>query len=265
MRLFMVMVLICSAVLSGAAPRVQVIEYHNQPPFVIDAREQTGFSFELVHLLNQQSTELQFDLVILPKARAQYQIEDWIFDRCFAELICDDHWLMLWTTPKWGWGELAEQKYLWQPLFIDSNVIVLNKADGIDYQGPHSLIGYRLGGLIGHQYVDFDPLVHDGKIEREDSADESSALLRILRQRVNAVIMQHSTFDYYQKREPFLSEYQQLTASEKGFASFVAASMMPPNRSDLQQSMAALVSSDEFKALLTKYDLSDVASTQEPQ
>ena len=92
---------------SANAQVVDVIEYHNQEPFVLDEVKGKGFSFEVIGLLNELSEDIQFNPVVVPKARLILKLKDWINENCPTQpnsAPCEQNWVVLWTMPKWGWG-----------------------------------------------------------------------------------------------------------------------------------------------------------------
>jgi len=44
---------------------INVIEYHDQPPFIINKTEQKGFSFDIVKALNDRSENFNYQLSII--------------------------------------------------------------------------------------------------------------------------------------------------------------------------------------------------------
>lgn len=234
--------------------RINVIEYHDQPPFIINKLDRKGLSFDIVNALNARSENFHYQLSILPKKRAQLTIADWINGNCFNSTTCDENWVMLWTTPEWGWGQNAKDNYLWLPIFSDYDAIVSHVDSNIHFINASSLIGLRFGGLTGHHYQGIDELVAAGKIVRNDTNDEESLILRVLKKRVNCIAVQKSALTFYLTGR-YAADAKKLTVSTQPYQHFIASSMFAPNRTDLKEEMYQLTQSPDWQLLFAKYGL----------
>ncbi|PKF60988.1 hypothetical protein CW745_11785 [Psychromonas sp. psych-6C06] len=237
--------------------RINVIEYHNQPPFIINEASKKGLSFDIVNALNAKSERFQYQLSVLPKKRAQLTIADWINGNCFKSTTCDENWIMLWTNPKWGWGKNAQENYLWLPLFSDYDAIVSLVDSNINFIDANSLIGSSFGGLAGHRYAGIDELAVSGQILRHDTNDEETLILRVLKKRVDSIAMQKSTLTFYLMGR-YAEDVKKLKISQQHYQYFIASSMFPPNRVDLKDEIFQLTQEPEWQLLFDKYGLSPI-------
>lgn len=234
--------------------RINVIEYHDQPPFIINKVDKKGLSFDIVNSLNAKSENFLYQLSILPKKRAQLTIADWINGNCFESTTCDENWVMLWTNPQWGWGKNAKENYLWLPIFSDYDAIVSHVDANINFVNARSLIGFSFGGIAGHHYQGIDELVAAKKIVRNDTYDEETLILRVLKKRVDCIALQKSALTFYLTGR-YAPDVKKLRVSQQHYQHFIASSMFPPQRADLKEEMYQLTQSPEWQLLFDKYGL----------
>ena len=247
--------LLSGSVFAGAnKTRINVIEYHNQPPFIINKVDKKGLSFDIVNALNAHSENFHYQLSILPKKRAQLIIADWIKGRCFKSTTCDENWVMLWTNPQWGWGENANNNYLWLPIFSDYDAVVSHVDSNINFIDARSLVGFSFGGITGLHYQGVDELVAAEKIVRKDTNDEETLILRVLKNRVDSIAIQKSALTFYFTGR-YASDVKKLRVSQQYYQHFIASSMFAPKRTDLKEEMYQLTQTPEWKLLFDKYDL----------
>lgn len=241
-----------------ASPPVTLYVSHNQPPFVIDQDQQLGLSYELAALLNRQQPETtRFHVQVYPRARLNQTLQPWISADCRQPgPDCPSDWVVLWMNPQWGFGTEAEQRYLQVPLFEDADLILSPAAAPVVYQSPASLRGLRFGGLRGHTYLGIDELAGKGELQRLDSNTEEGQILRLLHDRVDAILLQQSTLHYYQAHSaPLREQLQQLYIAPVPFKRFRLYALIPEGRQDLQRLLETALKSPEWTALRQKYRL----------
>lgn len=175
----------------AAEPRhVTVYAYHLKPPFIVDLHRQQGLYYDFSAFLNSKGDAYRFQTQFVPRNRLEYDLTHNNFDG-----------VLLGVSPIW-FRDLAETKYLWTPgIFDDQDEIVSLAETPFDYQGPQSLIGKKLGGVLGFSYFGVDKLVAKGKIARINTVGEHEVLEMLLKGRVDAGIVSRSTLNYLVARE----------------------------------------------------------------
>lgn len=252
--LFFVLALTIPSIVQAAPEGIRLLTYHNHPPFVTGSKK--GLSFDLARTLSQSSQgKYLFQVQILPRSRLNLHLKDWLQDRCtHPTASCQEGWAVPWVNQKWGFGNKPNEQFRWIPILNDSNSIISLKNKKIVYHGPESLIGQRLGGIRGHAYFGIDALVKDNKIIRIDGNSERDNILKLIKKRVDALLLPTSTIHY------FLSEDDKFSAFAKNIhiapnkqQSFSRNLMIPMKRADLEQFLKQLDSNPKWQEIIKRY------------
>jgi len=219
---------------AATAEVIQVLSYHNHPPFVTGPMQ--GQTYQLVRQLNALAPPgLRFQVELLPRVRLNQRLQGWIDGECPARP-CDDGWLVPWVNPNWGFRPPGGDPYHWLAQAEDANVIVSRQSDPIDYQQPASLDGKVLGGVRGHRYMGIDERVAAGRIERVDGNVERDNLLMLLYGRVDAVLLPESTVNYFLQQDPTLRPHAQaFYIAPVRHQRYARSIMLPATRADLER------------------------------
>ncbi|MCP5155571.1 MAG: hypothetical protein H6983_15480 [Ectothiorhodospiraceae bacterium] len=242
LRALLALVLVTRALVAPAQPAGEVIgvlTYHNHAPFITG--DATGLTHELMARLRAAAPAgLELELRPTPRARLDVLLADWVQGRCASETArCDDRWVLVWVNPRWGFGDSAMTRFQWLPLMEDANVVVSRRSRRVEYAGPESLVGLRLGAIRGHRYVGVDPLVEAGRIERLDGERERSNLLMLLQGRIDVTVLPLSSVRHYLEHDPVMaSRGADIFVAERHHQDYVRYLMAPPSRDDLR-AMAA--------------------------
>jgi polar amino acid transport system substrate-binding protein len=242
-----------------AAP-INLYAYHLQPPFVLSMEQRTGLMFEVAELLSRQVNAVHsFDVRVLPRARLNKTLAGWIDDHCAVAgaTECDDNWILLWVIPAWGWGEDAEQRYLWVDLFKDEDLVVSTQQRKVAYRNANSLIGQRFAALRGHRYPQgVEELMQQGKINREDGNDVRASLMRIHSQRAEVTVIRRLAFNYYlqndQQLKPIAADFY---VAPQPFNQFTLQAMIPLTRPDLRDMLERAKADPAWGALFARYGI----------
>lgn len=166
-------------------PMINVYAYHLKPPYILDVKAQQGLYFDFVRYVNQKQQQYQFKLVYMPRKRIDRFLE---LDRLDGAVIG--------VSPVW-FGDKSEQKYLWTGAILDDqDEVVSRNTDRVEYTGPKSLIGKRLGGVLGFSYVGIDPLVESGDIQIFHTVGDREVMELVARYRVDVGIVSSATLKY---------------------------------------------------------------------
>ena len=229
---FLLILLLGLAPAAWSGERVNLYSYHNHPPFVTGTR--IGLTYELADYLNEKAAgAYRFEVKILPRARLNALLADWINGQC-GQKDCANNWMVAWVNPRWGFIKGEQDPYAWHKLFDDSNSIISLAHKPIDYQGAQSLDGKTLLGMRGHRYVDIDARVAQGRMTRVDGNSERGNLLTLLAGRGDAALLPTSTINYYLTRDAELSrERDAFHVSATAHQVYTRFMMLPEARSDL--------------------------------
>ena len=245
---------------SAWAETIQVYFYHHQPPFLIgDEKNKQGLVYDVVSLMNKNPKPgLTFEVSSRPRKRLNEELADWISAACPAKPQgCNNSWVVFWVTPMWGWGEKADQRYLWVDLFPDKDVIVSPISNKVEYKDASSLAGKTFAGLLGHKYPpDIEGLINEGKLKRDDGADEEAVMKRIALGRADVGMMQNSALEYYFAHNEKLAKLKNdVYVAPTPLHSFTLQVMIPGNRPDLQAFLKEMKQNSGWNPLFAKYDI----------
>jgi polar amino acid transport system substrate-binding protein len=196
-------VLICVSALAlliltataGAAEDIRLLTYYSDPPYGI--KESNSETVALANWLSRKSEgRYRFRAEYLPRLR----LDNVMREECVNAVTA-------WVSPVF-FDYARNQEYIWsKAVILDTDVVVSNKKKPVDYEGPDSLDGYKLGGIRGHQYISLDANLKSGKLQREDAENEAQNLSKLKLGRVDVVFLQYSGLASLKKRFPDLNNW----------------------------------------------------------
>ncbi|MES2257384.1 MAG: hypothetical protein V4724_02640 [Pseudomonadota bacterium] len=187
------------------AENVQVLVYHDFPPFV-DAGG-ANLSRDVCALLDARATgRYKFLLQVVPRRRL-----DALLLRASAPV------LVLWVSPDFF---PEPQRYHWGgALMPDSAVLLTMPGRQIDPAQAATLRGLRFGALSGHyyNYPGIEAALKDGTIARLDDTSPERNYRKLLLGRIDMTIIAESTFyhlrDHVRVPGTAVPQQQQLPSS----------------------------------------------------
>lgn len=181
--------------ISYSAESVQLYLYNTPPPFHPDSKD--NVSDYLASWLTERSEgKYRFKAVYLPRKR---------LDR----LISKGGWrgMVMWANPEW-FKDLEKTQYVWSnPIATDYNMVLSNIGHPVEYDTPTSLKGLKLGGILGHVYTEFNPLIEDHSLTREDANNYQQNLMKLKAQRVDVIFLPSSAFGVLKKEHSDLNDW----------------------------------------------------------
>lgn len=212
---------------------VRMMSQYDYAPFQTGAQE--GWTFALAEYLNRNAQgDYQFVVEILPRKRLDLYLAD-----------PQARWVVPWAVPRF-FGADANRQYAWtRPFMRDGNHLLSRRGSGIHYNGPESLAGLRLGGTLGHRYALLEPLLHDGRLTREDCYNLVCNVEKLKRGRVDVAWVPSGAVAYFRTVVPDMDEYIEVSA--KPVESFERSFMSPKGDAALHrflENMARRLASD---------------------
>jgi polar amino acid transport system substrate-binding protein len=193
LRSLRAMIVGCCACLApwALAADFTLYAYHLKPPFIIDADKRQGLYFDMAAYLTERMPGHTFQTVYVPRRRLELDLETGRLKG-----------LVLGVHPLWFKDE-SRTRFHWTPAVLhDEDVVVSRRDKPVNYEGPDSLVGKKLGLVGGYYYFGVDELIRAGRIEREDSFDESANLGKLLLGRLDVTIVTRRTLEYLQRHQP---------------------------------------------------------------
>jgi hypothetical protein len=163
-----------------AGKTLPAVNSYGQPPFVLPAERAHGLSALFVGLVNEGlAPRLQLQLANLPRRRLELELAN----RRFSGVA-------LFLAPEFL-AAPVQQGGTWSvPVMVDENVLVSMRP--LKLTSLDDLRSLRLGGIAGHIYRTLEPLIDDGRMEREDAVDHIANLKKLCLGRVDVVVISRS-------------------------------------------------------------------------
>lgn len=176
----------CLALPAPAAdsPCVTVFTYHLAPPFLIDGMHYEGLSYRLLDQLNLRQI-----------GGRCYRLEPLARPELNKRLQAGEDGLVLWGNLLW-FRRVRPDMAASAVIYWDSDVVVSRPQAPIDYQGPDSLRGKRVGTPAGHFYAGIDELAKQDALTRVDYSSDLANLKALLHQQVDAILIARSVLEH---------------------------------------------------------------------
>lgn len=251
-RLVLMLMLVLLPLVCGAQQRVEVWTYHFSPPFILDDNQ--GLSHGFVELLNNDPANqgrFRFDLVELPRKRLE------------VRLARKRPGILLWATPSFFTAAQVANGRWSEPLLIDRQDFVSLPDVPFEYDGPESLHGLILGGVLGHRYEGLEADIASHAIKRQDVQTDLQNLQKLLSGRINTLLIPRSTLLYYRKEQ----DLRDLYISDTPLYQFARHLLITDTLGEdvtayLNEFLDALPNKPEWQILLFKYGLLPIATEQ---
>jgi len=209
-------------VLAQASEEVKLYAYHLKVPYMDHLGRQEGLYFDLAELLTLRIPGLRFRTQYLPRRRLEADLQAGRLDG-----------LVIGVHPTW-FKDKERTRYLWSPpLMRDADVVVSRHDKPVAYSGPESLAGLRLALPRGYYYFGVDELVQEGRIQREDSESEETALMMLSLGRADATITTRRTLYVLLSRRPGLrGQFHVAAQPHDEFERYI---LIPPHKAHLHK------------------------------
>ncbi len=214
--------------LAQAAEEVTLYAYHLKVPYMHHLGHQEGLYFDLAELLTLRIPGLRFRVQYLPRRRLE------------ADLVAGRlNGLVVGVHPSW-FKDKERTHYLWSPpLMRDADVVVSRHDKPISYSGPESLVGLRVALPRGYYYFGVDELVREGRIHREDSESEETALIMLSLGRADATITTRRTLYALLAQRPGLrGKFHVAAQPHDEYERFI---LIPPGQAHLHKPVSEAV------------------------
>ncbi|WP_338292618.1 substrate-binding periplasmic protein [Planctobacterium marinum] len=179
----------------GASEKYSVMLYEpNNPPYVIFDNADTSGIFLDVFAGIEQHTNLKFEFVYMPIARALHEFDAGNID------------IEPGVNPDWRrhMKVLGEYSVAYA---ISEEVVVFSPGNYKDVKGPGDLLDEIVGIVRGFSYPEYDAAFSSEMIIRINNVSQTNLLQQLLKDRFKQVFVGLNTILYFQKEMP---EYRHL-------------------------------------------------------
>lgn len=188
--------LLMAGTLAAAAPEkpapvleVPLVTYYDYAPFTL-AEAPADLTRELAHFLTKGSAgRYRFVPQFLPKGRLDYLLQKPAWQGVVA-----------WLHPRFVHDESGSH-YVWSASLMQETDLVVSHVDApVEFDGPASLKGKRLGTILNQRYSDMEEMIAAGQLQRDDAVTQEANLRRLLLKRVDVVFVSRSTLSWLRER-----------------------------------------------------------------
>ena len=173
---------------------IRLYNYQNLPPFVTAPGQ--GLSYELMDYLNDKFRgAYRFVLFNLPRSH----LDTMLSKGCKG--------LVPWTAAAWH-GDPNETTFQWTPgYFNDTNSIISLAKSPFEYEGPKSMAGHTMGGILGYFYLFLDDMARNNELKRVDVSNVMEIFKRLQSHRIDTALVTGSTARYLLTQNKMVSEF----------------------------------------------------------
>ncbi|GAB2839801.1 ABC transporter substrate-binding protein [Pseudoduganella ginsengisoli] len=174
--------------------------------------------------------------VVLPRTRVEGALL-----RGHADLLCD-------LRPEW----LDNQSFLWSDAIISNRMIVAMRRETPAPASLQAMAGARVGTILGYRYPEIEQL--QPNVVRDNAANDSQNLEKLLHGRFNYIVTNRIYFDYQRKVHP---ERAQLASHHLKITDFDTFCAVGPQGKvgirEVNQAIAVLKARGVIQAILGRY------------
>ncbi|WP_028455013.1 hypothetical protein [Chitinilyticum litopenaei] len=162
------------------------------------------------------------------------------------------------ATPDWkgviAWGNpnffsnLPGGSLLWTSSYMkDTDLVVSLRSKPVNYSGPQSVTGLRVGAIRGWQLNDLDQAIRSGLIRREYAPTGIANLKKLRAGRVDFILLQGSSMPYYRREFPDLDDWIYISPTpRREFTRHFAVAPLEGKLYEFLQSTASTMPADLF-------------------
>lgn len=212
----------------------------NNPPYVIFEKRDTRGVFIDVFAGIEQRTDLKFEFVYMPIARALHEFDAGNID------------IEPGVNPDWRrhMKVLGEYSVAYA---VSEEVVVFSPGNFKEVNGPSDLLDEIVGIVRGFLYPDYDAAFSSEMIIRINNVSQTNLLQQLLKDRFKQVFVGLNTILYFQKEMP---EYRHLKIGNVVDKRDVMMRVHPNKQSILPAMNAALlqmISEGEIERIYARY------------
>ena len=220
---------------------IRLYNYKSAPPFVTGAGQ--GLTYDLVDYLNEKFRgTYRFVLFNLPRKH---------LDQMVAK---GTKGMVPWTCAAWH-GDPKETKFQWTPgYFNDSNSIISLAKTPFEYDGPKSMAGHVMGGILGFFYLFLDDLVKNNELKRVDVSNVGEIFKRLQSGRIDTALVTASTAHYLLAQNKMAKEFHFSRKTHQSFSyQMLCQGLLDEQIKDIKRITADMSNDPDWKNRVSRY------------
>ena len=220
---------------------IRLYNYKNLPPFVTGSGQ--GLSYDLVDYLNE-------------KFRGTYRFVLFNLTRSLLDKMLANgcKGIVPWTCAAWH-GDPDETIFQWTPgFFNDTNSIISSAKSPFEYEGPKSMAGHIMGGLIGYYYLYLDDMAKNNELKRVDVSTFPEIFKRLQSHRIDTALVTGSTASYLIKQNNMAGEFHFSKKNHQEFnCQMLCSDLLDEQIKEIKRIAANMPNDPDWKNRLSRY------------
>ena len=220
---------------------IRLYNYKSAPPFVTGAGQ--GLTYDLVDYLNEKFRgTYRFVLFNLPRKH---------LDQMVAK---GTKGMVPWTCAAWH-GDPKETKCQWTPgYFNDSNSIISLAKTPFEYDGPKSMAGHVMGGILGFFYLFLDDMAKNNELKRVDVSNVGEIFKRLQSGRIDTALVTASTAHYLLAQNKMAKEFHFSRKTHQSFSyQMLCQGLLDEQIKDIKRITADMSNDPDWKNRVSRY------------
>ena len=220
---------------------IRIYNYQNLPPFVTAPGQ--GLSYELVDYLNEKFRgTYRFVLFNLPRGH---------LDKMLGK---GAKGLVPWTAAAWH-GDPNETIFQWTPgYFNDTNSIISLAKSPFEYEGPKSMAGHTMGGILGYFYLFIDDMARNNELKRVDVSNVMEIFKRLQSHRIDTALVTGSTARYLLAQNKMASEFHFSKKNHQDFTyQILCQGLQSTQNREIKRIAANMPTDPDWKNRVSRY------------
>ena len=220
---------------------IRLYNYKNLPPFVTAPGQ--GLTYELVDYLNSKfNGSYRFVLFNLPRNHLNK-----LLDNNFKGMVP-------WTCAAWH-GDPNETIFQWTPgFFNDYNSILSLAKSPFEYEGPKSMAGHTMGGILGFFYLFLDDMARNNEFKRVDVSNVLEIFKRLQSHRIDTALVTGSTARYLLAQNKMAGEFHFSKKSHQDFTyQMLCSGLQDEQIKQIKRVVANMPNDPDWKNRVSRY------------
>ncbi len=100
------------------------------------------------------------------------------------------------------WRERWKDVSVYSEPFMEVEDVLISQQDVPPFRAPEELIGKSLGTQTGYSYPELEAFFKDGRIRRDDAADEQTMIAKLAKKRIDAGVLWRTIAEWHLRNDP---------------------------------------------------------------
>jgi len=225
----------------NADTNIRALSYYETPPlYNSDGR---GLVYDIIDAIDDECSDINFDYKVFTRP---------VLDRLLINI--EQPVIILLVNPLW-FQDVDRTKYNWSlPIYSDSNAVISNKNDPIEFTGPETFKNQSVAVLKRHRFHILDQLVDQRLATRLNFSTIESIVQKIAQNNVRMAIIPFLPA-YYQTEKHQLGNVIHFSSKSQHYFErhLLLKNVSPEDEKQINQAIETLQKNGRLKEILAKY------------